>query len=176
MIENTKYVIAAVVPGQEPAVVMKAALVADAFDAELVCTWVDESRYEVGRDESGGDPGLGSAVYSASLDPDSDETRPQLFDPILLAEINQRLSGVSARFTTRALAGSAFRELSSLADELDAEMIVVGTRKPSFRGAMHEFFSGSVAVQLAHHQHRPVLVIPVSPVGLDGEPPWAAAG
>jgi hypothetical protein len=37
---------------------------------------------------------------------------------------------------------------------------------------MREFFTGSVAVQLAHHQHRPVLMIPLDPTGPDAPLPW----
>lgn len=51
-------------------------------------------------------------------------------------------------------------------------MIVVGTRPAGFRGTVHEFLSGSVAAQLAHHQRRPVVVVPLRPVGIDEPPPW----
>jgi nucleotide-binding universal stress UspA family protein len=53
-------------------------------------------------------------------------------------------------------------------------MIVVGTREPGFRGTVHEFINGSVAAQLAHRQHRPVVVIPLNPVTDDDELPWNA--
>ncbi|WP_284328799.1 hypothetical protein [Demequina litorisediminis] len=49
---------------------------------------------------------------------------------------------------------------------------MVGTREPGLRGTLHEFFSGSVAAQLSHRQHRPVLVVPLAPVGPEGELPW----
>lgn len=173
MVENAKYVIVGVVPGQDPAVLTSAAEVADVFDAELVCAWVDESRDEVGRDDSS--PGCDVTIYAASIDPDLADTAPLELDAALRTDIARILDGTDVPYTVRARAGGAYRELTRLADELDAVMIVVGTRKPGFRGAMHEFFSGSVAVQLAHHQHRPVLVIPVNPVGLDEQPPWSDA-
>jgi hypothetical protein len=37
---------------------------------------------------------------------------------------------------------------------------------------MQEFFGGSVAVHLAHRQHRPVVVIPLAPVAFRDELPW----
>lgn len=171
MVEDAKYVIVGVVPRQEPAVITTAAQIARAFNAELVCAWVDESRYEVGRDDPS--PGSDAAIYATSIDPDLADDGPLEFNPTLQAFIGRTLEAADIPYALRARAGGAFRELTRLADELDAVMIVVGTRKPGFRGAVHEFFAGSVAVQLAHHQHRPVLVIPVNPVGLDEQPPWA---
>lgn len=166
-----RYIIVGVVPGQEPAVVLKAACFAAAFDAELVCAWVDASRYEVDTDD--GLPAVDRVPRATSIDPDLADDEPLEFPVSLADEIAQTLHDVSVRYATRALAGGTLAELDRLADELNADMIVVGTRKPGFRGTIHEFFSGSVAVQLAHHQHRPVVVIPVRPVGLGSPPPWS---
>jgi nucleotide-binding universal stress UspA family protein len=51
-------------------------------------------------------------------------------------------------------------------------MIVVGSRRRGVRSGLKEFFGGSVAAQLAHRQHRPVVVVPVAPVPLDTPLPW----
>ena len=40
------------------------------------------------------------------------------------------------------------------------------------RASMREFFRSSVAVHLAHRQHRPVLVVPLSPVDDGRALPW----
>lgn len=42
-------------------------------------------------------------------------------------------------------------------------MLVIGTREGA-RGALREAVHGSVAAQLAHRQHRPVVVVPLDPV------------
>jgi nucleotide-binding universal stress UspA family protein len=51
-------------------------------------------------------------------------------------------------------------------------LIVVGTRHPGVRAGAREFFGGSVAVHLAHRQHRPVLVIPLAPTPHGTKLPW----
>ncbi|MFV0285321.1 MAG: universal stress protein, partial [Demequina sp.] len=86
------------------------------------------------------------------------------------------LNEAGVQWSTRALAGLPSQQLADVADEVDAVLIVVGTREPGLRGTLHEFFSGSVAAQLSHRQHRPVLVVPLAPVGPDGELPWEDAG
>jgi nucleotide-binding universal stress UspA family protein len=74
------------------------------------------------------------------------------------------------------LFGDPATELGRLGERLDAVMIVVGTREAGVgRAALGEFFGGSVAVHLAHRQHRPVLVVPVHPVITPEELPWRAA-
>jgi len=45
----------------------------------------------------------------------------------------------------------------SVADEIDADAIVLGSR--GYTGA-REFFEGSVSHQVAAHAHRPVLIVP----------------
>lgn len=164
--DTTRHVVVGVVPHQLDSVVAQAARFAAAFDAELVCAWVDASRYLVAGD---------GTDIATSIDPDVVDDAELIFDPGLETEITATLAGAPITWSTRALAGGPYRELARLADELDAVMIVVGTRRPGFRGTLREFLSGSVAVQLAHHQHRPVVVIPVDPVGFDREPPWFVA-
>ncbi len=160
-----QYVVVGVVPDQLDSVVAEAARFAEVFDAELVGAWVDASRYVIGSDDDG-------VEVATSIDPDLADDAELVFPAALEAEMAATLAEAPCRWSTRALAGGPYRELARLADELDAAMIVVGTRKPGFRGSIHGFFSGSVAVQLAHRQHRPVVVIPVHPVGPTAQPPW----
>jgi len=70
------------------------------------------------------------------------------------------------------LAGDAAHALTELADQVNAEFIIVGTRKPGVRRSMHEFFDGSVGARLAHLQHRPVVIVPLSPVAEEKDLPW----
>ncbi|MDM4763669.1 universal stress protein [Galbitalea sp. SE-J8] len=165
MSASTAHVVVGVVPGQPDAVIETAATFAERFHADLVCAWVDVGRYAIGT-------GLDGAVVSLSIDPDLADGMPEVFDPALRESIAATLDKRGVAWSTRALAGSPASELARLADELDAALIVVGTREPGVMGSMREFFAGSVAVQLAHRQHRPIVVVPLSPVGIDDRLPW----
>lgn len=165
MEQNTSHVVVGVVPGQPPAVVVTAAIFARHFRAHLVCAWVDAARYTLDTLQDG-------TVVSMNIDPELADESVESVDPALRASISEALHDRDVPWSVRALAGGPAQELSRLADELDAAMIVVGTREPGVRGTLHEFFGGSVAAQLAHRQHRPVLVVPLDPVGLDGRLPW----
>ena len=158
-------VLVGVVPGQPPAVVRTAAVFAERFASALVCASVDASRYTVARDPAG-------TVVAMPIDSDLADDLVEEFDPALRASIADILEGRGVSWSVRPLAGGPAQELAGLAEELDASMIVVGTREAGIRGSLHEFFNGSVAVQLAHRQHRPVVVVPLAPVGADGELPW----
>ena len=50
-----------------------------------------------------------------------------------------------------------FRALLHLADELDARVIVIGSRG---RSAIAAAVLGSVSTGVLHHAHRPVLIVP----------------
>ena len=52
----------------------------------------------------------------------------------------------------------------AIARAVDAAAVVVGTRAPGPGARLREVVEGSLAVQLSHHQHRPVLVVPLSVV------------
>jgi nucleotide-binding universal stress UspA family protein len=174
--EHIPTVLVGVVPGQPTAVVAAAARFAERFGAELVCASVDVGRYTVDHQPDG-------TVVSNSIDADLVDDIVEQFDPALRATLAEVLDNRSVpdnhhpvRWSVRALAGGAAQELAGLADELDAAMIVVGTRKAGMRGSLHEFFNGSVAVQLAHRQHRPVVVVPLDPVGPESVLPWQDEG
>lgn len=162
------HIVVGVVPRQPAAVVTEAAQFARHFDADLVCAFVDAGRYVVEELPDG-------SVTSLSLNPDLPDLRVETFAPELRAQIAAALDNQDVRWSTRALAGGPAQALAHLADQLDAKMIVVGTREAGFRGTLHEFINGSVAAQLAHRQHRPVVVVPLNPVGDDGDLPWNAA-
>ena len=176
-------VVVGVSPGQPDSVVEQAASFAAHFDAELVCAHSDIGSYRI---EEGPD----GEVRSLPIDPDL----PLLSDTEFPAELKSRLSAIlgsqsvesgsegsgsvgsrSLRWSTRALAGDPASALGHLAETLDAAMIVVGTRRASVRGSVREFLNGSVAAHLAHRQHRPVVVIPLTPVAPDDALPWESA-
>lgn len=162
---GSRSVVVGVVPDQPDQVVLRAADFATHFNAVLVCASVDVTRYTVDELEDG-------SVSAFPIDPDVAEVIHEEFDPGLHTRIEQVLKGIDVQWTTRALAGETAHELSRLAEELDSALIVVGTRHEGFRGSLREFFTGSVAVHLAHRQHRPVAVIPLSPTPHGSAMPW----
>lgn len=163
-------VVVGVVRNQPPAVVAAAAKLAEKIGAELICVWVDTARYTVGTSPDG-------AVIALPIDPDLViDAETEVFDPELEDKIAAALQNSSVSWSVRALAGSAAHELARVAEDVDASLIVVGTREAGLRGSLREFFNGSVAVQLTHRQHRPVVVVPLNPVGTDGSLPWGDTG
>lgn len=146
-------IILGVVPDQPAEVIAAAADYAAHFGAELVCAHVDDSRYTVETRPDG-------SVLSMPIDPDTTDEAATEFDPELQDRIAVALEGTNVAWSTRALAGSPAQELDRLAEALDARMIILGVRRAGVRGSLHEFFNGSVAIQLSRRQHRPLVVVP----------------
>lgn len=147
-----------VVPDQPTLVALTAASLARAMGAPaLHLAYVDTSRYVVEEREDG-------SVLHAALDPDSaDDTWEQARTDIQ-EHLEQTLGGIATPWHLHYLAGRPDRSLTHLARAVDAAAIVVGTRAPGQAARVRELFEGSVAVHLAHHQHRPVLTVPLSVV------------
>ena len=158
-------VLVAVVPGQPTAVLDQAARLADDLDLPLVCANVDPNRYLVSNYVDG-------TVVALPYDPDLPEVEEETFDSELASDIRQVMDGRGVPYTLKQLAGDPAWALARLADEMDARYIVVGSREAGLRGSLREFFNGSVAVHLAHRQHRPVIVVPLAPVGGSQALPW----
>jgi len=156
---------AAIVVGVSPdcpdVVITEAARFARDLDARLVFVYAEPSRYPIEVLPSG-------IVTSMPLDPDVPDVREESFDPELGDRIRTLAGGLELEL--RALAGDPSTQLAQAADDVDARAIVVGTRQPGFRSGIEEFFAGSIAVGLAHHQRRPVIVVPVSPAA--DSRPW----
>lgn len=150
---------------QPDSVVTTAIDLARHFNAEVVCTSVNEARHAVGETSAG-------TVRSMSFNPDDAGYYEEKFNDKLRADLERLFEGTGVPWSTQALAGDPARAMSHLADKLDATMIVVGTREETMRGNLHEFFNGSVAVHLAHRQHRPVVVVPLAPIPFDHALPW----
>lgn len=158
-------VIVGVTLGQSESVLHGAAGFAQDLQADLVCAWVDTGRYLVEEQVDG-------SVTSLPFDSDLPELGEEEFDPELASHIQKVLGSGPLRWTARALAGDPARALAHLANTLNARLIVVGSKETGMRAGIQEFFTGSVAVHLAHRQHRPVLIIPVAPVKHEGDLPW----
>ncbi len=158
-------ILVAVTPDVPDAVVDVAAEFAARLNVPLFAAWVDATRYTVEVLADG-------TVFSLPMDPDL----PDLGDAGFPADLAERIAGRVAAFgiehTLRRLAGDPARALGELAESVGALMIVVGTRKATLGRTLHDLFGGSVAVQLAHRQHRPVMVVPLHPTPFDRALPW----
>jgi nucleotide-binding universal stress UspA family protein len=148
-------ILAGVIPGQPAAVVRRAVELAAGLGVELVCGYVDTSTYEATRAD-------GSRVL-LPIDPDSDYDYVEETAEQIRADLARILAGSGVDWSFRDLAGEPAQALAETAESLDASMIVVGTREPGLAPRLEEMLTGSVAVRLAHHQHRPVLVVPLDP-------------
>lgn len=147
-------IVVGLVPDQPAEVLETAATFAERFDAELILAHVDDSRYTVEVQPDG-------ELVTMPLDPDLTTEAADELDADLLADISRTLEGRNVEWTTRTLAGGPMWELDRLAEAVDAAMIIIGVRKSGIKGSLHEFFNGSVAIQLAQNQHRPLVVVPL---------------
>ncbi|MET4062092.1 nucleotide-binding universal stress UspA family protein [Arthrobacter sp. UYP6] len=152
-------IILGVSSGQPMHVVLEAVRFAEQLGSELICAHVNPARFGTAESDDG-------AMLSSPIDPDFADEGGGDFDPHLAAGLAEALAGRDVRWRTLALPGDVATALGHLADTVDAAMIVVGTQKRSLGGSIQEVFHHSVAVNLARHQLRPVLVIPA--YGNDG--------
>jgi nucleotide-binding universal stress UspA family protein len=167
MAENqaARRILVGVTYGQPDVVLRQAARFARTFDAALVCAHVDPGRYVVEELPDG-------TVASLPLDPDLPELKDTDFDQGLVAQVRAAVADDSIELSFRELAGDVAYALTRLADILDVEMIIVGSRRGGVRAGLKQFLTGSVAANLAHRQARPVVIVPVAPVA-EGKPlPW----
>ena len=162
---NARWVVVGVTPRQPGPVVRQAARFARHFEAVLVCAHVDPTSYVVQEFPDG-------SVDSRPIDPDGPDWNRTAFDGQLAGTIRALARQEEVRLEFRELAGEVTHALGRLADVLNAEMIVVGTRRRGMGPTIHDFFSGSVAAHLAHRQHRSVVMIPLSPKAAGDRLPW----
>lgn len=158
------FVVVGVVPNTAEAVVTTAADLASRFGTGLVCVTVEPDRLAFAE-------GIDGTVLSYPLDPD-DYAETVVFDEALEARLRPIVESRGVEMRTVAAVGDTAHCIATLADRLDAPLIVVGSREAGLRGSVREFFAGSVALHLSHRQHRPVVVVPLSPVPRSQTLPW----
>lgn len=147
-----KAVIVGTQPGQAEHVLQEAARYATLLSAPLVVAHVDVTRFVTYEDPDG-------YVHSAPIDLNL-EAGVAEFEEVEAAA-GQILADSGLVWTARQLVGDPAIAMKQLANKLDAQLIVVGTRKRGLGESIREFFTGSVAARLAHRQHRSVLVVPL---------------
>lgn len=137
---------------QDPHVIHEAVRYARLLGAPLVVAHVDVTRFVTYEDPDG-------YVHSAPIDMNFDAGAAE-FEAVE-ASAAKLLTGTDVTWTARQLVGDPALAIKQLANRLDAQLIVVGTRKRGIGESIREFFTGSVAARLAHRQHRPILVVPL---------------
>ncbi|MBB2996329.1 universal stress protein [Paeniglutamicibacter cryotolerans] len=148
-------IVAGIMPGQPLAVVRHCAALASGLNVGIVFVYVDASRYLV---KEKGDT-------SALIDPDGiDEPGDgDRLIGLLRQRIDVELAGTAIDWALVSEAGEPARSLNRLADRVQASVILVGTRERGVEALLEELVMGSVAVHLAHHQARPVMIVPLDP-------------
>lgn len=146
-----KAVIVGIQPDQPPHVLDEAARYARLLGAPLVIVHVDVTRFVTYEDPDG-------YVHSAPIDLNLDAGVAEFEAVQQAAEAQMGDAGIT--WTARQLVGDPALAIKKLAEKLDAQLIVIGTRKRGIGESIREFFTGSVAARLAHRQHRSVLVVP----------------
>jgi nucleotide-binding universal stress UspA family protein len=152
--DAARYIVVGVTPQQPVAVLREAVRLARQFKAVLVCANVEAGSYVVAEHPDG-------SVESRPIDPDQPDWNTAVFNGGLAHRIHEVADKEGVRVEFRELAGDIAHALGRLAEVLDAEMIIVGSRRGGLRSTMHDFFGGSVAAHLAHRQPRPVVVVPL---------------
>ncbi|WP_423921114.1 universal stress protein [Frigoribacterium sp. 2-23] len=158
------YVVVGVVRRTAPVVLREAAIVARRFGTGLAVVSVDPDRLAFAE-------GIDGSVVSYPVDLPGDDEEPE-FDDELATLSRTTLDRHGVPYRLIAVIGDAAQSLARIASSVDAPMIVVGSREAGLRGSVREFFAGSVAVHLTHRQSRPVLVVPLEPVGRGDALPW----
>lgn len=158
-----KAVIVGVQPDESPRVIAEAIRYAKLLSAPLVVVHVDVTRFVTYEDPDG-------YVHSAPIDIHLEVGAAEFAEVQALAEAQCKDSGLV--WTARQLVGDPALAIKQLANKLDAQLIVVGTRKRGIGETIREFFTGSVAARLAHRQHRPLLIVPLDDGVPDNEEIW----
>jgi nucleotide-binding universal stress UspA family protein len=156
-------VIVGAIPDQASRVVKEAARYAKVFGAHLLVVHVDVTRFVTYEDPDG-------YVHSAPIDINIAAGEGELAR--VKAAAADLLEGSSVPWSVRQLVGDPAMAIKHLADQVDARLIVVGTRKRGIGESIREFFTGSVAARLAHRQHRSILVVPLGEPVPDDEEIW----
>lgn len=157
--------VVAVSSSPSPLVALTAASLGRATGAPaLYFAYVDPHRYT---DEEYPD----GTVRHLPINPDLADDLWRDTERDLSAAVAETMAGQGVPWHFRYLAGRADRALTHLARAVDAAAFVVGAHS-GHHHRLHDFMNESLSVQLAHRQHRPVLVVPLRVVDWEGRAPW----
>lgn len=156
-------VIVGVVPDQSTRVLAEGARYAKLLGAPMLVVHVDVTRFVTYEDPDG-------YVHSAPIDMNIAAGEGELEK--VKATAAAFLEGHDVSWSVQQLVGDPAMAIKHLAEQVDAKLLVVGTRKRGIGESIREFFTGSVATRLAHRQPRPILVVPLGEPVPDDEEIW----
>lgn len=156
-------VIVGVVPDQSTRVLAEGARYAKLLGAPMLVVHVDVTRFVTYEDPDG-------YVHSAPIDMNIAAGEGELEK--VKATAAAFLEGHDVSWSVQQLVGDPAMAIKHLAEQVDAKLLVVGTRKRGIGESIREFFTGSVAARLAHRQPRPILVVPLGEPVPDDEEIW----
>ncbi len=158
--------VVSIMPDQPPLVAITAASLGRAIGSPaLYFAYVDTERYTIEEYPDG-------TVRHGSIDPDVADTGWEDTAAALTRSVADAMAGQDVPWQFRYLAGRIDRSLTHLARAVDAAALVVASHVGHHHRHIRDFLNTSVSVQLAHHQHRPVLVVPLEVVDWEGRAPW----
>ena len=158
-------VIVGMIPELPDRVLKEAGRYASLLGVHLLVVHVDVTRFVTYEDPDG-------YVHTAPIDINIAAGETDLAEVSRMAA--EVLDGHDLDWSVRQLVGDPALAIKHLAEQVDAKLLVVGTRKRGIGESIREFFTGSVAARLAHRQHRPVLVVPLGEPVADDEEIWPA--
>ncbi|WP_313811236.1 universal stress protein [Glutamicibacter sp.] len=144
-------IVVGIEPGQPRSVLVTAASFAKDLNAAVQVIYADSGRFVTER------------LPEQNVLGTSEATFPQELADL----VESTLGGVA--YELHNVPGDPAKVLAAVAKEVDASMIVIGTRRPGLRSKLAEFIDGSIAVALAHKQSCPLLVVPQQIINLPGE-------
>ncbi|RNI24464.1 universal stress protein [Flexivirga caeni] len=157
-------IVVGVMPGQPPLVALTALNLARAVGAPGIhFGYADQSRYVVEEFPDG-------SVRHAPIDPDDADEQWRSTSETIIAELTKAVGDSEVPWHFHYLAGRPDRALTHLARAVDAAGFVIGTRLGKHH--VREFLNGSVTIRLCHHQHRPVITVPLEVVDWSAGLPW----
>ncbi len=157
--EDRCQIVVGVIPQQNDRVVSSVKRLARALQADVVFVYADAHGYQ------------GAAGHASSLDPDlvnggfaDNEIREGLE-----ARLGRGMEDSDSVWKLVCCRGSAGQALAQIAQEVDAELIVIGDREEGPKAVMRETVGGKVASILVRIQPRPVVIVPQHPKLSDRE-------
>lgn len=162
-VESRRKIVVGIIPQQNDAVIERAKRLAGLLAGDIVFVYADPSGY------------AGEGPHAAALDPDIIDggSRREVSDEELEARLGRVMGGSDVAWRYLHVEGGAGQALARIAQDVDAEFIVIGDREPGPKALVREVVGGRVAALLVRSQSRPVVIVPQHPRREDSEGPAA---
>lgn len=154
---DARPLVVGVEPGTSEIVLRTALAWAKSLGVEVYVAYSDPTRVTEVEHADG-------TVRHTEVDSDVPDDSWQARQQALTDDVARIAADTDVSWHFRYLAGRIDRSLTHLARTVDASAFLIGAKGRGRRRDPLEFLRSSVGTQLAHHQHRPVILVPVSVV------------